>query len=473
VGVLASVAGIGSFGYHHLIRSGSTFYWGYSYDGSEPSIYHSALLSSFPSELLIGGWCSDSQASPVSVSALFTSLGWVPLAKASYLHTTAVETTYRWRARDLTTLNVSDWSPPATAEPTAPPPSGAIKYDPGICAGYNGYVYPEADTAKWAEMEGWMEDRAAEGVKHLWLNIPWYVMEPTTEGVYTLGFAVWDRILAKAEDLDVKIHFSSIVWGYGSSPSFPATPQTDTAARFPDYTIDNGGAYKFFDGTYWRESYKFWLTSYMTSYRNMCAEFGARYNGHARLARWETNEMASVGNPVVATFKTELMALVDTLAASWPNTWKCMLCNYFGLEDNQSDVDDFRDLIAYAVANRVTWAMTDMFPNNPSPLELIMIGAGTVHGNDFGTTDYRGVMPIICRNEAFALDLPVATFWDYAYNTMHADHVNWGATLAGQGGDESHTWTGVNGTWAYLQSQPQFPRTQQCPSMFAGLCDAS
>lgn len=287
------------------------------------------------------------------------------------------------------------------------------------------------------------------------INVTWSAIEPRKD-VYDFSVIDTDLNYLKAMGKRLIIEVWTSQYG-GSGPS---------TEYFPQWMINEGGAANDINGACC--SVQLQQAYWMDRYIKLIQKLGERYNAEPFVEQLQTNETST-------TEASQYKRLIRPMALAWPNTPTILYMNFVG------STELARELVALAAQNGVGIGGPDILPPKPlSPYgedhgSLVSRGAGIAvvagFSGDYGTTDYRDVIPLSYQYQGLNRITP-ASLIDYALNTMRMTHITW--TKADSeiypGDPASMLWsTGVVPTVNSVNGRTN----TKCPSIYAGRCNSN
>ncbi len=271
----------------------------------------------------------------------------------------------------------------------------------------------------------------------------WYHLEPTAQGAYDFSSIDNDIAWLNANFPGKKLLIEVWTRNFCQSTALPTVPQDTNAncTKVPDYIISgaftgSGGN----PGATWNKNgvlAAFWSSAVLARLQALDAALAARYDNNPTVEAIRYDEYSPPGPlpaaPALGFSRsaelTAWNALHATMAANWVHTNKADQANF---PANASGSVDNR-LFSYLQSIKVGVGGPDILPpisqggccGGESWGAQILRGAGVVNGSDFGTTDYRGTIPIIYEAENPAWPMDAAELENYAYKTSQATHVAW------------------------------------------------
>jgi hypothetical protein len=325
----------------------------------------------------------------------------------------------------------------------------------------------------------------------------WYHLEPTAQGGYDFSSIDNDIAWLKANFPGKKLLIEVWTRNFCGQTALPTVPQDTNygCTKIPDYIIS--GAYTGSSGTpgaTWNSNgvlAAFWSNPVLARLQALDAALAARYDGNPTVEAIKYDEFAPPGPsadaPALgwsnAAVQSAWRTLHASVASNWPTTNIACMANF--PRDSRGS-PDFA-LFTYLQGITVGVGGPDIVP--PPGTEgwgpQILRGAGVVSGSNFGTTDFRGILPIIYEAENPAVSIDAVHLENYAYNTLEATHVTWlynprnYGTSSWTPGAGTTPWTtassnanGNAGVLDTLQSNG-FRIHAGCPTVYRGQCNTN
>jgi hypothetical protein len=391
---------------------------------------------------------------------------------------------------------------PVAKKPSTSAPGTGIKWHPGHY-GLSMTKSISANTASqvhadWAAMLN--SDSHFVGVFAFY---DWYHLEPTAQGAYDFSTIDNDIAWLNANFPGKKLLIEVWSRNFCQVTALPTVPQ-DTNARctkVPDYVIS--GAFTGSSGNpgaTWNKNgllAAFWSSAVLARLQALDAALAARYDNNPTVEAIRYDEYTPPGPlpgaPALGFSQgaevSAWNALHATMAADWVHTNKANHANFPANASGRVD----KGLFSYLQSIKVGVGGPDILPpisqggccGGESFGAQILRGAGVVNGSDFGTTDYRGTIPIIYEAENPAWPMDAAELESYAYNTLQATHVGWLYNPSNVGGGSwtpgsgSTPWTtassNANGSAGVLDTLQanRFRIHAGCPTIYNGTCNTN
>lgn len=331
----------------------------------------------------------------------------------------------------------------------------------------------------------------------------WYHLEPTAQGTYDFSSIDNDIAWLNANFPGKKLLIEVWTRNFCQRTALPAVPQdtNDRCTKVPDYIISgaftgSGGN----AGATWNKNgviAAFWSSAVLTRIQALDAALAARYDNNPAVEAIKYDEYSPPGPlpgaPQLGFSRsaevTAWNSLHATMAADWIHTNKAMYANY---PANAAGVADTA-LFSYLQGLAVGVGGPDISPavsqggccGGESWGAQLLRGAGAVNGGNFGTTDYRGTIPIIYEAENPGWPMAAADLENYAYTTLQATHVSWlynpqnYGTFNWVAGAGSTPWTtastNANGNPGILDTlrSKGFRIRAGCPTVYNGNCNTN
>lgn len=327
----------------------------------------------------------------------------------------------------------------------------------------------------------------------------WYHLEPTAQGAYDFSSIDNDIAWLNANFPGKKLLIEVWSRNFCQSTALPTVPQdTNTrCSKVPDYIISgaftgSGGN----PGATWNKNgllAAYWSSAVLARLQALDAALAARYDNNPTVEAIRYDEYSPPGPlpgaPALGFSQGIAVnawnALHATMAADWVHTNKANHANFPANASGRVD----NGLFAYLQSIKVGVGGPDILPplsqggccGGESWGAQILRGAGS----NFGTTDYRGTIPIIYEAENPAWPMDAAELESYAYNTLQATHVGWLYNPANIGGTSwtpgagSTPWTTAsskaNGNAGILDTLQAngFRIHAGCPTVYNGNCNTN
>jgi len=332
----------------------------------------------------------------------------------------------------------------------------------------------------------------------------WYHLEPTAQGAYDFSSIdndiAWLNANFPGKKLAIEVWTRNFCAG---TTALPAVPQDTNAVctKVPDYIITgaftgSGGS----PGATWNKNgalAAFWSNAVLARLQALDAALAARYDNNPTVEAIRYDEYSPPqplpGAPTLGFSQgaevTAWNALHAKMAADWVHTNKADHANFPASASGSVD----NRLFSYLQSIKVGVGGPDILPpisqggccGGESWGAQLLRGAGVVNGSDFGTTDYRGTIPIIYEAENPAWPMDAAELENYAYSTLQATHVAWlyNPRNVGTGnwalGAGSTPWTtaspNANGNPGILDTLRAhgFRIHGSCPTVYNGNCNTN
>jgi hypothetical protein len=297
----------------------------------------------------------------------------------------------------------------------------------------------------------------------------WHDLE-NAQGAYTP--AAIDGDLAFLKSLDPRYKLIIEVWtrDFSGKKALPAVPQASASAGVPDYVLQSGGAVINSNGV----CAAFWRPAVMARMIALQSYLAARYDGNVAVEGVHTDEF-NVPNPTAndPTFSpangwAQWQQLLKAMANAWVHTNAFYLGNWPGI--GGSGQTGTATTLAFAQSLGLGVGGPDILPD-----ATIWPGGAETWGeqglqakNGFGTTDFRGQVPISYQmeNPYGAAGLVPSMCETYGYDSLKATHLTWVYATASTG-------LGLmpwSATLAALQAHA-FRVHAACPANYQGACD--
>lgn len=373
-------------------RTGDVFTFRWSTDGGSWNDLGTVTLA-LSSDVLIGCFASDLQATPAALIATFDQVAVTNSAQPSYYQpSVAAAVTARIRSRD-SSGNLSAWAPSITRAPA----SGTKKWTTGQAIRADAQGYPSKDAqhyATYAKAYGVSNIVACE------IPVNWYRTNPSI-GVFDFSY-VDDHIdiITQGGTNGKKVLLVTQFQNYGGS--VPAYPYTDDDATLPGFILQagygatrtTGGVMPKLDVTACADYWLAWIAALCEYYDD---------NPHVVLITVGETSSAYSGMSA-ANYAATWYRLPEVLKNSAPNTWCAISHN--GLTSPSTSIA----LNELMVANGIGFGVEDaagFYGSEPAQYGgwgyYAWAGVGVYDDGDgngainYGTTDSRLSGP--CRAE--------------------------------------------------------------------------
>lgn len=306
----------------------------------------------------------------------------------------------------------------------------SIKWHPGHYVRPNAVGLPKGDYGRFEVYDRIKEEPLFRGAL---IIAPWGMLEPKP-GEY--DFSQIDKDLNYLKSFPTPKRLMIEVWWQTFGGEIPKTPQNAEDRYVPDYIVDGGGVTVSNYGGY---SVRIHDPKWMNRLIALFQALGKRYNSDPYVEQIVITETAAEYADKTfsgAAMTSQFKRLIPAVRAAWPNTSAVLYLNFLESPDATAQV------AALCAETGVGIGAPDILPPPPhGPWEdwgsRALRGAGYQRqmphkdwfGN-FGTTDYRGKIPISYSFEVPEMGgkklLPPALY-DYAYDTLKATHIVWGS----------------------------------------------
>jgi uncharacterized phage protein (TIGR02218 family) len=379
-------------------------------------------------------------------------------------------------------------------DPIVPPDSTSTrKHKAGFWPELNLLVPMVSDTAGWANLTSIFEQVAATlGVDGIQVILPYGVLEGDTQGDYSGGNAVIDRLIDLARDNDVLLSFH--VWPrrfVSLGAPLPTLPQTSSTRPWPNYIQAAGGVAGGLPDQY-AQTVKLWESRWNDCYISCLAHHMNRVDGSKWVHRWESEESADFDTWQgydYAARRTEWKRWVDALAPRCVHTSLAVCLNWFD-EFNQTGINRFIEWMEYVYQSGCDVGGPDTFAASISRQvdsigALIFRRAGDIGSalslDVFGAVftfysvrDYRGLMACGYHHEYLG-HIARDVLYDHWHNVMRLTHYipsvfNGESEIAGHPEPTTEWFFGANGLAHYFATRPAPLTGTACPANKAGLC---
>jgi hypothetical protein len=324
---------------------------------------------------------------------------------------------------------------------------GTMKWNPGHYIRVTSVSFRESDSERFSRYERIRNEPAFKGAS---VGITWGTLEPR-KGVY--DFSAIDTELNYMKAMGKRLIVE--IWGTNFWHAMPTTPQRGNT-YVPDYLVDEGLVVRLVNGTEDGGYTAAWSKPKTMDYfiplvRALCE----RYNNEPGIEQFVFGETAVDG-------AKEFRRLVEPATTACSKTPTVLHMNWV---DNPELA---RELAAVVARYGMGIGGPDVLPPGPSPYgedhaSLVLRGAGVVDGQNYGTIDYRGVVPVSFQYQAM-FDITPAELIDYALNTQRVTHLTW--TYVDYMGPEMNWSTGV---LPAVKAQRTNVNTS-CPTAYSGGC---
>jgi hypothetical protein len=283
------------------------------------------------------------------------------------------------------------------------------KWNPGHYLRANALGFVAQDYARKAVYEMTRNDPNLKGGL---LAIPWGTIE-TSKGVY--DFSQIDKDLAILKSMGKKLIIE--VWWQKYGGSVPDD------RHFPRYIYDAGGVVAVKSDFSVRMDQAQWADRYIALQQALAA----KYDADPAVEQVIITETAS-------TSAYEFKRIVPAVAAAWHRTTVVLYMNWVDTAQLA------QELMAICAQNGVGVGGPDILPPKPiSPVgedhasrALRGVGVSSLYSDgqemqNFGTTDYRGQVPVSYSYEALH-GIPPSAMISYVTGTLKATHIAWAVT---------------------------------------------
>lgn len=337
---------------------------------------------------------------------------------------------------------------PTASAGTGAGTGGTVKWHPGHYARVGAVSFTTPDAERFAAYDRIRTEPLFKGIS---VGITWGSLEPR-RGVY--DFSAIDNELAFMRSMGKQMIIE--IWATNYWHEMPTSPQRGNR-YVPDYLIDENLVVPVREGGYSAA----WANPRVMDYflplaRALCE----RYDQEPLVEQIAFGETAIDG-------AYEYVRLIPVVGEACRNTAPILHMNYVNTPELA------RELVALAAEHGVGIGGPDILPPRPiSPYgedhgSLVLRGAGyTEQGGywgEFGSTDYRGVIPVSYQFQAIHNITPPQLI-DYALDTLRVTHLTW--SMIDHLGPEMNWSTGV---LPLVRAQTRGVSTA-CPSTFQGGC---
>jgi len=305
----------------------------------------------------------------------------------------------------------------------------------------------------------------------------WFQLEPRTQGTYVYTLIDNDLAWLQANWPGKKLIIEVWSRAFNLGTSQPTLPQsiTDGNAKVPDYivsgTFTNSGGQP---GSTWNQNgvlAAFWSPAVLARMQALDAALAARYDTNPTVEQICYDEFSppapSSGAPTLgyslSAQQSSWQTFHTSMSANWSHANVICMANF---PNNTSGTSD-APLFSFMQGLKVGVGGPDILPsvagggNGETWGEQILRGAGVSGSNNFGTTDYRGILPISYEAENPQWIANPTQMETYVYNTLMATHATWlynptNVDASGTPGAGTTPWTtqnGITGVLNILQTQ--------------------
>jgi len=343
-------------------------------------------------------------------------------------------------------LCIQDSSGPSSCATTV---QGTVKWHPGHYVRPSEQAFAYQDAARFAAYD---RIRSNANFKGGLLTVPWGVVEPK-QGVY--DFTQIDKDLAYLRSMGKQLIIE--IWWMDYWHSFTSARG---AGWIPDYMIDNGCAV----AATWDSGATAGVGYTIQLHKQECMDplialfqaLAARYNSNPNLEQVIITEPSTPYASWDPTgYLTQFKRLVAAVGTSWPNTSSVFYMNWFRQPG---------EMMSALAAAGVGVGGPDVLP--PPKQEDDGSQALRGAGGNFGTTDYRGRIPVSYSYETCCSVTPSALY-DYAVNTLRTTHMAWTPTDS-QSADMN--WS--TGVVPLVNARKGQVGSTACPSFYNGKCSS-
>ena len=283
-------------------------------------------------------------------------------------------------------------APPAipAAPVVAPTPpmitasAGTMKWTPGNYVRADAQGFRVDQPARFAVYD---RVRTESLIKGGLLIVNWGAVEKS-RGVY--DFSVIDEEIAKLKSMNKKL-ILEVWWHKFSGKSLPTTPQQTDRPYLPDYVLAGGGAaVSSLDNGYMARVHSAqWMDRLIALFQAL----GARYDAEPAVEQIIISETSmALADPTFTqdALVAQLRRLIPAVRAAWPTTPSVLMLNWVGGSESAT-----ASLVKFCADNGVGIGAPDIMPPPPDgPYEDWGSQALRGAGGAFGTTDYRGRIPV-------------------------------------------------------------------------------
>jgi hypothetical protein len=291
---------------------------------------------------------------------------------------------------------------------TTPAAGGAKKWNPGHYLRPSEQSFPSLRAAR---NKVWDLVRSEPLIKGGLVTVPWGTVE-AARGEF--NFSEIDADVATMKAMGKKLIIE--VWWMNYWSDMPVVPQSKFTSWLPDHVVQAGCVSKI---TNMAKGYTVQLqrADCMDRLISLYQALAARYDGNDTVEQiiiTEPSTPYAEWNP--DTFHTQFKRLIPAVAKAWPKTSVVFYMNWYQYH---------QDLMANTmVPNGVGVGGPDIIPTyRPTQDNGSSVLQGL--GGEFGTTDYRGRIPVSYSYEAAIKDGPPLQLIGYAMNNLKATHLVW------------------------------------------------
>jgi hypothetical protein len=347
-------------------------------------------------------------------------------------------------------------------------PNG-IKWHPG----HYTWISHSTTANQMAQIDALSSETNVQGIQ-LFFN--WALLEGSTPGDYSNGFALIDSFLAKLGSLKVpkRLMFGVGERSFGTPPAAGTSCAEATSGLLPSYlaSLSGGGCAIALPGAAGSLSVtaRFWDADVMDRLIALSLAYAQRYDGNPLVEMFVGNGETSVAAPPgsgfdQATYNTQLKRWFDASEKAWSHTQLRLAANFGG---SNAQMLDF---MTYTSANGgVIIGGPD--PELPLPNITRVIQANQIFRAAVGGgPDFRGTVPWVGEVQQLGLGtrftqtpLELNT---YEMDTMHASYMIW-LQNSWVGGPAQRWSTGV---LPFIQSVHGQTYAMDCPPIFKQGCN--
>jgi hypothetical protein len=347
-------------------------------------------------------------------------------------------------------------------------PNG-IKWHPGH------YVWIPHNTQanQMAAIDALSSETNVQGIE---LLLNWALLEGSTPGDYSSGFALVDTFLAKLASLKVpkRLILGVAERSFGSPLAAGTTCGDAASGLLPGYLVSysGGGCVVALPGAAGALSVtaRFWDADVMDRLIALSLAYAKRYDANPLFEMFIGNGETAVGAPPGSGFdqgqyNTQLKRWFDASVPAWSHTQLRLAANFGGSNAQMLD------LMTYASANG------GVIVGGPDPELPLPNITRTIQANQVfraaigGGADFRGKVPWVGEVQSMGLgtrytQLP-AEINTYEMNTMHASYMIWmrNSWLAGA----AEMWS--TGILPFIQSVHGKTYAMDCPAIYKQGCN--
>lgn len=367
--------------------------------------------------------------------------------------------------------------PPAAVDPVATTvaPSRDRKWTPGHYVRPDEKLYPKSAAERRAVYD---TTRNVGSIRGALILIPWGMVEPVRAGEYDWRALDADIAYLAGMNKMAILEFSFRAFG----GQIPQTPQGEKKT-LPDYILQTGCVGRNTDdvGGY---SARLDLTRCMDRYIALIEAVAARYDTHPAVEHVvlsETSVAISASDFSYSRLYAEQQRMLRTLADAFEYTHVSIMNNFMNA-GTSSAVAATRDYTYSMIGAGVGLSVPDILSKAGGARydnwnALTYRGAGVIDGQDHGSSDRRGAVPMVAQQQVIhSTGYTPANIYGHASQYYQATHIvwnahggSWGATALAQNGSQVPAMTWLTGVLPYLKAN-SLPVQKNCPTTFYGRC---